>query len=89
MIQQVLDKMLFWMPNRYRVARMVSPLTCSWINPLSKLTSAASSQAHMLVGFPKLRGLLMYELFQPFCLFDGKSGLGSTMRPPRSTLECF
>jgi hypothetical protein len=44
-------------PIRFNVARMVSPLTRSWINSCSKLTSAASSQVHKLLGFPKVRGL--------------------------------
>src|SRR3990170_7173825 len=44
-------------PIRFKVARMVSPLTRVWINSCSKLTSAASSQVHTLLGFPKVRGL--------------------------------
>jgi len=39
------------------VARIVSPLTRSWVSFSSKLTSAARSQVHTLVDFPKVRGL--------------------------------
>src|SRR5918999_1446907 len=43
-------------PKRARVARMVSPLTCSGVNPCWKLTWAANSRVHRLVGLPKVRG---------------------------------
>src|SRR5579862_6404578 len=43
--------------RRARVARMVSPVTRSAVTPRSKLTSAASSKVHRLVGLPKARGL--------------------------------
>src|SRR5437764_4745810 len=45
------------MPKRCKVARMVSPLTRSAVSPWSKLTSAANSSVHTLVGLPKVRGL--------------------------------
>src|SRR5438067_3601515 len=45
------------MPKRSKVARIVSPLTRSAVSPRSKLTSAANSRVHTLVGFPKVRGL--------------------------------
>src|ERR687892_37510 len=44
-------------PRRARVARMVSPLTGSWGSPCWKLTSAANSRVHRLVGLSKVRGL--------------------------------
>src|SRR4029079_9138336 len=44
-------------PKRAKVARMVSPLTRSAVSPRSKLTAAANSKVHTLVGFPKVRGL--------------------------------
>src|ERR687895_340751 len=44
-------------PKRARVARIVSPLTCSGVNPCRKLTSAANSRVHRLVGWSKVRGL--------------------------------
>src|ERR671914_868878 len=44
-------------PKRARVARIVSPLTCSGVNPCWKLTWAANSRVHRLVGLSKVRGL--------------------------------
>src|SRR5918996_4157 len=44
-------------PRRARVARMVSPLTRWGVNPCWKLTSAANSRVHRLVGLSKVRGL--------------------------------
>src|SRR5215211_1563160 len=44
-------------PKRAKVARIVSPLTRSRVSPCSKLTAAANSSVHTLVGFPKDRGL--------------------------------
>src|SRR5919106_2282259 len=43
-------------PRRARVARMVSPLTRWGVSPCWKLTSAANSRVHTLVGWPKVRG---------------------------------
>ena len=44
-------------PIRPSVARTVSSLTRLVVKPCSKLTSAANSRVHRLVGLPKLRGL--------------------------------
>ncbi len=44
-------------PIRPSVARMVSSLTRVAVKPCSKLTSAANSKVHRLVGLPKVRGL--------------------------------
>src|SRR5215208_779247 len=44
-------------PMRAKVARMVSPLTRFSVNPSSKLSCAANSKVHKLVGLPKCRGL--------------------------------
>src|SRR5262249_40016175 len=44
-------------PSRLRVSRIVSSLTRSAVKPCSKLTSAARSSVHRLVGLPKVRGL--------------------------------
>src|SRR3712207_5398839 len=43
-------------PNRAKVARMVSPVTCSSVSPSSKLTSAAISKVQRLLCLPNLRG---------------------------------
>src|ERR671910_874202 len=40
-----------------KVARMVSPLTRSFVRPSSKLTKAAISKVHKLLGLPKSLGL--------------------------------
>src|SRR5262245_29965680 len=45
------------MPSRCSVARMVSPVTRVAVNPWAKLTSAAHSSVHRLLGLPKRRGL--------------------------------
>src|ERR671911_2682345 len=45
-------------PIRESVARMVSPLTRSFVSPSSKLTSAAISIVHRLLCLPNSRGLL-------------------------------
>ena len=44
-------------PSLWSVARTVSPVTRLSVSPSSKLTSAANSKVHRLVGLPKLRGL--------------------------------
>src|SRR5215210_503211 len=44
-------------PMRAKVARMVSPETRFSVNPSSKLTCAAKSKVHKLVGLPKFLGL--------------------------------
>src|SRR5215203_3462245 len=44
-------------PSLESVARTVSPVTRFSVSPSSKLTSAASSKVHRLVGLPKLRGV--------------------------------
>ena len=44
-------------PSLASVARMVSPLTRCAVSPLSKLTSAAISKVHKLLGLPKSLGL--------------------------------
>ena len=44
-------------PRRLRVARMVSPLTRSGVSPCSKLTWAANSSVHRLLGLLNVRGL--------------------------------
>ena len=44
-------------PNRLSVSRIVSSLTRSAVKPCSKLTSAARSSVHRLVGLPNVRGL--------------------------------
>ena len=46
------------MPRRCKVARTVSSLTRSAVNPSAKLTSATNSSVHTLVSFPYWRGLL-------------------------------
>ncbi len=46
------------MPIRSKVARTVSSLTRSVVNPSAKLTSATNSSVHTLVSFPYWRGLL-------------------------------
>lgn len=46
------------MPSRSSVARMVSSLTHSSVNPSAKLTSATNSRVHRLVSLPYARGLL-------------------------------
>src|SRR5207245_3764909 len=44
-------------PRRLSARRIVSPLTRSGSSPCSKLTLAARSRVHTLVGRPKVRGL--------------------------------
>src|SRR6266536_1102921 len=44
-------------PRRRIAWRIVSPLTCAAVIPSTKLTSAANSIVHTLVGRPKVRGL--------------------------------
>src|SRR3712207_1544998 len=43
-------------PRRSKVARMVSPLTRSFVSPSSKLTSAAISKVHKLLCSPNFLG---------------------------------
>src|SRR3712207_1444923 len=43
-------------PKRSKVARMVSPLTRSFVSPSSKLTSAAISKVHKLLCLPNFLG---------------------------------
>ena len=78
-------------PIRFKVARMVSPLTLSSVSCCSKLTSAASSQVHTLLGFPKVRGLWCksslsgsaWSAPKAAWIFCGRRELGLSASKPR------
>jgi hypothetical protein len=74
-------------PIRESVARMVSPLTRSFVMPSSKLTSAAISRVHRLLSLPNFRGVLVKHLPQLFGPL-GIEGPVNGMRTLRASLEC-